>query len=1318
MNVHLVVALGRDVRPLWVIQAMDSRLVERIGWTLLSSLWEFVAVALLLWIYQRAMALRPARDRYLASCAALLVMVLVSAATFATIQLPEWLAPGVFPQATALSAAATEELLVAAPVEAGVAAGQVQPETRRLVRQPVASESSQTADALRSAGTAPRTWRDRMVAIVEPWLATLVVIWLAGVVLLSARPVAGWWYVRRLRRDGTAAVSPSVKRLLEHAAERLGVRRAVDVVQSTLVAVPAVIGFFRPLVLLPVSVLTTLSPGELEAILAHEFAHIRRNDYLVNLLQTIVETLFFYHPAVWWVSHVIRQQREECCDDMAVVACGNSTIYATALVAVEKLRATGPAAAVAATGGSLSSRIRRLVGRREAVRHLRSDGPMNAAAVLAAALVIASSLSGRPRPHESADALLAAEKGSQARSATDETNRQDAGPAIVSLRLDGLKPAPKSIRVDLKLARKEFQLGESIVVDIELTNVGMEPVPYERGGFYPDLRLNDGFRMSAEKVDETGKSIGQPVERWPFPENHGGPVGGFTLKPDEDHASTLFVTRYLRFLEPGRYRLRIENVDRDQLAVYASGETFLTLKQPSLDEARGVYRAMKRAPRKAYDDNAMKFLGDAADFEAMHQAIYLPVLKEHAEEGDVDALSSLERMETVEANEALVAVLDRALKRDDWQLARACYRHLQQYLPFPNWYDEPLNDYDKGRRERVTRTWKPEFGPVMTRLARRQAVEVAARMRQRQTQPADADANDPVFMDLFQRGMFPEDHPQSLLKDIDYIYRCVGRPEDFSECLSAYAHSIELTKTLPLEKFQYFRPRGSASGFTHTVIRMIQRGAKPPERPAHPGEAAAFAIALHTQVAFRPAGWREELMKWLKHDSPYLAEVILGHLPQPVPEEVLEYLPTALASQAVDLQIAACHVARQHPRAAYRAPLQKILETASDEYLRKYAVDAARANGLKAKYDANAPFVTPEEAAADEPPKKNDDKIEQQKPDGMSRRAVRLRSNDREAALKLCGRWMLTLPGDAVSDVEVTQSPNGCLKLDGKKKSLVFGRYAILGDRVELVEHADPTVGDFVWQVESEITLRLIVDETRSGAVFLQAKMERIAAAPAPDQPNVSAKGAVFRLPEEIVQQARDLAAASLARRGMIKNRRPAGLGDVDSPQALSRAVAQAMRDLEPDGDWAATAPLKYLGDAAFDAVAAGTKSTNPLVAQWCCSVLRHRGAKAVPVLLTALKSTDTKVRRAAALALGQTFQPAAAPGLVAALEDPDASVRSSAMDALVHLRDRRGPGAARQADRRPRPGAFRPPEDSTHRRTAGLFRLVATRFAGTLAAL
>ena len=101
----------------------------------------------------------------------------------------------------------------------------------------------------------------------------------------------------------------------------------------------------------------------MRAILAHELAHIHRHDYLVNLLQTVVETLLFYHPAVWWISRRIRHEREVCCDDMAVALCGDGLAYARALAALEEERSAMPALGVAARGGSLSERIRRILNR-------------------------------------------------------------------------------------------------------------------------------------------------------------------------------------------------------------------------------------------------------------------------------------------------------------------------------------------------------------------------------------------------------------------------------------------------------------------------------------------------------------------------------------------------------------------------------------------------------------------------------------------------------------------------------------------------------------------------------------------------------------------------------------------------------------------------------------------------------------------------------------------------------------------------------------------------------------------------------------------
>jgi len=197
---------------------------------------------------------------------------------------------------------------------------------------------------------------------VEPWLPMLVMVWLTGVIVLSLRLMSGWLWVQRLKSHGTSPAGEGWSHIAERLCRRLHIARRVRLLESTIVDVPTVIGWMKPVVLMPASALAGLNPHQLEAILAHELAHIRRHDYLVNLMQTVVETLLFYHPAVWWLSRRIRVERENCCDDLAVSLCGDPYSYAKALADLEELRTPSRHFAMAANGGSLVQRVRRLLG--------------------------------------------------------------------------------------------------------------------------------------------------------------------------------------------------------------------------------------------------------------------------------------------------------------------------------------------------------------------------------------------------------------------------------------------------------------------------------------------------------------------------------------------------------------------------------------------------------------------------------------------------------------------------------------------------------------------------------------------------------------------------------------------------------------------------------------------------------------------------------------------------------------------------------------------------------------------------------------------
>jgi beta-lactamase regulating signal transducer with metallopeptidase domain len=218
-------------------------------------------------------------------------------------------------------------------------------------------------------------------------LPSAVIAWLAGVLLLSIRLMVACAGVERLKR-ATRSVDATVVARVQSLAHRFSIDRPVRVFESTLVRVPTVVGYLRPVILLPASVITGLAPVYLDAVLAHELAHVRRHDYLVNTLQSLVETLLFYHPAVWWCSRQIRIEREHCCDDMVVEAGGNRLTYATALAQLEELKGLEPMLSLNASGGRLVDRIRRLLGESPLKERRSTMWAIAAALAVVTALVV------------------------------------------------------------------------------------------------------------------------------------------------------------------------------------------------------------------------------------------------------------------------------------------------------------------------------------------------------------------------------------------------------------------------------------------------------------------------------------------------------------------------------------------------------------------------------------------------------------------------------------------------------------------------------------------------------------------------------------------------------------------------------------------------------------------------------------------------------------------------------------------------------------------------------------------------------------------
>jgi beta-lactamase regulating signal transducer with metallopeptidase domain len=327
-----------------LLSLMLHPLAQALAWTLIHFLWQGAALGLLAWLALVLLRGATARARYGLACAFLILMVAAPAGTFIALQ---------------QQASATVEL-VSLQVETTA------PAVPRL-----------------AAPLAPR-----VKAALDPSLPWLLLVWAAGVLLLSARFLGSWLRVQRLRRRHAVPVPAEWHLVLSRLCRELKLSRTVRLLQSAAVEVPTALGWLRPVILLPACALSGLAPLQLEAILAHELAHIRRGDFVVNLIQSLVEVLLFYHPAVWWLSARIRAERELCCDDVAAGLCGDPLILARALTDLEALREPlepSPShLALAANGGSLMHRVRHLL---HPALPITSGARATALAVLAASLL-------------------------------------------------------------------------------------------------------------------------------------------------------------------------------------------------------------------------------------------------------------------------------------------------------------------------------------------------------------------------------------------------------------------------------------------------------------------------------------------------------------------------------------------------------------------------------------------------------------------------------------------------------------------------------------------------------------------------------------------------------------------------------------------------------------------------------------------------------------------------------------------------------------------------------------------------------------------
>lgn len=315
----------------FIYNLMPDNFVDAVGLTIFHSIWQGLIISLALGIAISILQKKNSRLLYKISVAALLFFVVCSAATFSEVYSTDK-NPG-----------------------PGIKSEETRVQLLGLIELETEEETGESFFAL-------NIYND-LKSIFDFYKTEIFFIWIAGLLIFSFRFSGGVIYVQRLRRSGISRLPDSWNQTIKSLAGRAKINRPVPVMESVLVNVPVAIGYLKPLILLPVGILTGIPQNQVEAIIAHELAHIKRYDFPVNLFQSMAEAIFFYHPAVWWISSIIRRERENCCDDIALQLCGDPVIYSNALLSIQEFRGSRSTLVLAANGNQLYRRIKRMNGK-------------------------------------------------------------------------------------------------------------------------------------------------------------------------------------------------------------------------------------------------------------------------------------------------------------------------------------------------------------------------------------------------------------------------------------------------------------------------------------------------------------------------------------------------------------------------------------------------------------------------------------------------------------------------------------------------------------------------------------------------------------------------------------------------------------------------------------------------------------------------------------------------------------------------------------------------------------------------------------------
>lgn len=440
---------------------LSPSVMRALGWALLHFLWQGTALAA---IAGASLALcRRASTRYAIAISGLVLMLAAPGFTLL-----------LYHTSSSSSTAINPVPFPSAAMLQKVAHAAISPRTTATSSQP----SAAAIDAL-------------------PWLAEA---WLAGVAIFSLRIAGGFLLVEKMRRTQSIPVGARLRETCLALQRRLGLTRMIQYCECAWLEAPAVIGWFRPIVLLPITALTGLSEQQLQVVIAHELAHIKRLDPFVNVFQIAAETLLFYHPAVWWISKRIRAERENCCDDAAISLCGNAVEYARALTLMEEWR-RAPALAMAVNRGPVGNRIARLLGLGALGTEIRGIGLSASFLCLTVALVSGNALlsfahaSFGARSSASVQATQASAPPVPAASAQPAIKSIPAAKATPDLAPSG-EQEPASSYIDGMKAAGLSDLTVDQLVALKIQGVTPEYVrAIHEQGLHPDVDAIVGMRV-------------------------------------------------------------------------------------------------------------------------------------------------------------------------------------------------------------------------------------------------------------------------------------------------------------------------------------------------------------------------------------------------------------------------------------------------------------------------------------------------------------------------------------------------------------------------------------------------------------------------------------------------------------------------------------------------------------------------------------------------------------------------------------------------------------------------------------------------------